>query len=116
MNTYKEKTKKIEEELTILDNNSYDTLEEAKSSILKYDSLLDRLVNLICNIVDENNLSLIEKEKLYIKCVSILAGYIGSADDTEKYETIFNNLYKNKKISEIQLKFFYDNLNIGRWE
>lgn len=116
MNTYKEKTKRIEDELTILDNNSYDTLEEAKNSILKYDSLLDSLVNLICSIIDENNLSSIEKEKLYIKCVSILANYIGSAEDTEKYEAVFSSLYKNEKISEKQLNLFYDNLNLGRWK
>ncbi len=116
MSLYIKKIIKIEEELAILDNNSYDTIEEAKKSILKYDILLENLVNLVIEIINDNKLVLIHKEELFLKSVKIVSSYIGSADDIEKYETIFNDLYENKKISEIQLNYFQDNLNTSRWE
>lgn len=115
MNVYIENIKRIKEELNFLDNRSYDTVEEAKNSILKYDSLLDGLMKLISRITEEHNLSVIEKEELFRKAVSILSSYIGNAEDGLKYQTIFNGLYKSERISEAQFNFFNENLNLERW-
>lgn len=107
---------KIKNELKKLDNNLFDTVDEAKKSILEYERLLDSLVCLIIEIIDKNELTVVYKEDLFMKSVKILSNYIGSADDTEKYEAIFIDLYENNKISKTQLDIFYDNLNLGRWE
>jgi hypothetical protein len=116
MKAYIKDITRIKNELNILDNNSYDTVEEAKLSIFKYDSLLDSLIDLISNIIEEDDFSAHDKEELFVKAVSILSNYIGSAEDAQKYQSVFNNLYENKKITKTQLLLFYENLNLGRWE
>lgn len=115
MNVYIENIGRINDELEVLDNLSYDTVEEAKNSIVKYDSLLDGLMKLIIGIVEEDNLSPIEKDELFLKSVRILSSYIGNAEDGQKYEAIFNGLYNSERINNSQLTFFNENLNLGRW-
>lgn len=106
---------RIEQVLSILDNTSYNTIEEANDCLIKYDKLKDDIMLIIKQVLGDFSSSSLVRECVYNKAIQILTNHIGSADDIQKYGSQLDFFYNQGRITEQQLKLFYDKLDIGRW-
>lgn len=106
---------RIEQVLSVLDNTSYDTIEEANNCLIKYDELKDNVITIINQMLNDFSNSSSTKECVYNKAIQILTNHIGSADDIQKYGSLLESFYNEGRITKQQLNLFYNRLDIGRW-
>ena len=106
----------IEKSLFVLDNTAYKTIEEVNDCVTQYEKLKDNLMLIVMQALEDFGIPVEIKEQIYNKSVLVLANHIGSADDVQKYGSIINFFHREGKITEQQLNFFFNNLNIGRWQ
>lgn len=106
---------RIKQNLSALDETSYDTIEEANHYLIKYDELKDNIILIIKRALNDISCSISTQERIYNQAIQILTNYIGSADDIQKFGDILNSFQNNGMITKEQLNHFYDNLDIGRW-
>ncbi|SUB88446.1 Uncharacterised protein [Porphyromonas macacae] len=106
---------RIEQDLSILDNTSYDTIEEANHCLIKYDKLKDDIILIIKRVLNDFSCSFSTKERIYNQAIQVLTNHLGSADDIQKYGNILECFQNDGMITKEQLNHFYDNLDIGRW-
>ena len=107
---------KTEKSLSVLDNTAYKTIEEANDCVLQYGKLKDNIISIIKQLLKDFSVSVAVKEQIYDKAIWMLANHIGDADDTQKYGNIIKSFHNEGKITEQQLNYFFNNLNIGRWQ
>ena len=106
---------RIEQVLSVLDNTSYDTIEEANNCLIKYDELKDNVITIINQMLNDFSNSSSTKECVYNNAIQILTNHIGSADDIQKYGSLLESFYNEGRITKQQLNLFYNRLDIGRW-
>lgn len=107
---------RIEQDLSVLDNTSYDTIEEANHCLIKYDELKDDIILIIKRALNDFSCSFSTQERIYNQAIQVLTNHIGSADDIQKYGNILESIQNDGMITKEQLNHFYDNLDIGRWK
>ncbi|MDE5996841.1 MAG: hypothetical protein K2G77_01375 [Muribaculaceae bacterium] len=112
---YIEELHRIEQEFSLLDDKSYNTIEEANRCLIKYDELLDHLVLIIKQALNDGGCSISLKDRIVKKASELLGSHIGSADDMKKYGDSFDDFHIKGLITYNQLHYFRDNLDIGRW-
>lgn len=106
---------KIEKALSILDNTSYDTIEEANSCLVQYDKLKDEIILIIRQVLDDSKIPDLIKDSVYNRAIQLLTNHIGSVDDILKYGSLVEAFYDEGKITKKQLILFHEKLDIGRW-
>lgn len=111
MNNYFDQLEKIQCTFSILDEVSYETREEAEEGMKKYEELMDKIVQIIIEILADKTSS----NSVYKEAVKLLGSKIGCADDVQKYRDIMKSFYDEGRITQGQLSFFIENMNIGRW-
>ena len=111
MNNYFDQLEKIQCTFSILDEVSYETREEAEEGMKKYEELMDKIVQIIIEILADKTSS----NSVYKEAVKLLGSKIGCADDVQKYGDIMKSFYDEGRITQGQLSFFIENINIGRW-
>ena len=62
---------RIEQVLSVLDNTSYDTIEEANNCLIKYDELKDNVITIINQMLNDFSNSSSTKECVYNKAIQI---------------------------------------------
>ncbi len=112
---YLVKLHEIEAGLSVLDNMSCDTLEEANDCVRKYDEYKDKIILIVRQLMCSDSMSVADKELVYNEAVRILADRVGSADDAQKYGEVLETLRNENKLTEQQLRLFYDSISTGRW-
>ncbi len=113
--SYLVKLHEIEAGLSVLDNMSCDTIEEANNCVIKYEEYKDKIILVIRQLMYCSSMSVTDKELVYNEAVRIVADRIGSADDAQKYGEVMETLRNENKLTEQQLRLFYDSINTGRW-
>ena len=98
-----------------MDNTVFETIQEANIGTLKYEALMDELMNVIIDLLEDNEIDENSKEMIYNQIIILLANHIGCTVDAEKYGNIMNKLFNENKITREQFCIFNENLNLGRW-
>lgn len=112
---YNERLQKIDQALSVLDNTSYNTIEEANRCLIKYDKLKDDVIQLVKQLLEDSSKSEFIKGNIFNRAIQILTNHIGSSDDIVKYGDILESFFKEGQVSKEQLNFFYEKLDTGRW-
>ena len=98
-------------QISVKAGSEYETREEAEEGMKKYEELMDKIVQIIIEILADKTSS----NSVYKEAVKLLGSKIGCADDVQKYGDIMKSFYDEGRITQGQLSFFIENMNIGRW-
>jgi hypothetical protein len=112
---YLNKINEIEKSMQEKNKIIFETIEEANENMLKYETLMDEIINVITNLLKNNEIEQKTKEIICTQALILLANNIGCANYDEKYGNIIDKLFTENKITEKQFNIFNENLNLGRW-